>query len=126
MKKNFLMLSCIAAIVTATVVSKKTFESHADETNNLLMQNVEALSQENKEGAICPSSDYVPNRYIVVSNKTEECTCHVDGEISIGGKLFKGSWKKNKTYTIVIITKNCDGVAEGACCDQNQVGITIA
>lgn len=38
------MLPCIAAIAIATVVGKKTFESHANETSSLLMQNVEALS----------------------------------------------------------------------------------
>lgn len=40
-----MMLSCIAAVAIATVVGKKTFESHAYETSNLLMQNVEALSE---------------------------------------------------------------------------------
>ena len=38
------MLPCLAAIAIATVVGKKTFESHANETSSLLMQNVEALS----------------------------------------------------------------------------------
>lgn len=40
-----MMLSCIAAVAIATVVGKKTFESHAYETSNLLLQNVEALTQ---------------------------------------------------------------------------------
>jgi len=39
------MLLCIAAVATAAFVGKKTFESHAYETNNLLMQNVEALTK---------------------------------------------------------------------------------
>jgi len=40
-----MMLSCITAVAIAAFVGKKTFESHTYETNNLLMQNVEALSQ---------------------------------------------------------------------------------
>lgn len=47
-----MMLSCIAAVAIATVVGKKTFESHAYETSNLLMQNVEALSTPNDDGGI--------------------------------------------------------------------------
>ena len=38
------MLPCIAAVAIATYVGKKTFESHANETSSLLMQNIEALS----------------------------------------------------------------------------------
>ena len=38
------MLSCIAAVAIAAMVGKKTYESHVSETNNLLLQNVEALS----------------------------------------------------------------------------------
>lgn len=45
-----MMLSCIAAVAIATVVGKKTFESHAYETNDLLMQNVEALASETEGG----------------------------------------------------------------------------
>ena len=50
MKKKFMMLSCIAAVAIATVVGKKTYESHAYETNSLLMQNVEALTNNESEG----------------------------------------------------------------------------
>lgn len=39
------MLPCIAAVAIASVVGKKILESHANETSNLLMQNVEALTQ---------------------------------------------------------------------------------
>lgn len=55
-KKVLMMLPCIAAIAIATFIGKKTFESHAYETKNLLIQNVEALSQ---------SSDYVENTVLV-------------------------------------------------------------
>ena len=45
MKKKFFLLPCIAAVAIATVVGTKTFKSNADERNELLMANVEALSQ---------------------------------------------------------------------------------
>lgn len=38
-----MMLSCIAAVAIASFVGKKAFEPHAYETNDLLLQNVEAL-----------------------------------------------------------------------------------
>lgn len=43
-KKIFLMLPCIAAVAIATFVGKKTFESNEFETDELFLQNVEALS----------------------------------------------------------------------------------
>lgn len=43
-KKNLLMLPCIAAVAIATFVGKKTFESHAFGSNDLLIANVEALA----------------------------------------------------------------------------------
>ena len=45
-RTQIIMLPCIAAVAIATYVGKKTFESHANETSSLLMQNVEALSGE--------------------------------------------------------------------------------
>ena len=44
-KKVFLMLPCIVAVAIATIVAKKTLESDVFESNVLLSQNVEALSQ---------------------------------------------------------------------------------
>lgn len=60
MKKKFMMLSCIAAVAIATVVGKKTYESHAYETSSLLMQNVEALAEDDGEGADDYESDDAP------------------------------------------------------------------
>lgn len=58
MKKKSIMLSCIAAVAIVAIVGKKTFQSHAFATSNLLMQNVEALSQqeENKKAYTCYNS----------------------------------------------------------------------
>lgn len=46
------MLPCIAAVAIATVVGKKTFGSHVHESDTLLMQNVEALSQNGESKGI--------------------------------------------------------------------------
>ncbi len=43
------MLPCLAAVAIATIVGKKAFESRAYETNSLLMQNVEALTDNESE-----------------------------------------------------------------------------
>lgn len=39
-----LILGCIAVVAIATVVGTKAFKSNADESNELLMANVEALT----------------------------------------------------------------------------------
>lgn len=49
-KKVFMMLPCIAAVAIVTVIGKKTFESYAYKTNSLLMQNIEALTDNESEG----------------------------------------------------------------------------
>lgn len=54
MKKNSIALPCIAAIAIATFVGTKSLQTNADESNNLLMANVEAMS------AAEPGDTYVP------------------------------------------------------------------
>ena len=44
MNKKLFLLPCIAAVAIATVVGTKAFKSNADESNELLMANVEALT----------------------------------------------------------------------------------
>lgn len=123
MKKNFLMLSCIAAIVTATVVGKKTFESHADETNDLLMQNVEALAENAEE-------PYPEERTKCINeggmwNMASKCTasgferptCKVSGELSVWGITIKGSYEKGKKYAIPWARYECVD-SSGNCCKK--------
>ena len=43
-KKSLFILPCIAAVAIATFVGTKALKSNACENNNLLIQNVEALS----------------------------------------------------------------------------------
>lgn len=33
--------------------------------------------------------------------------------------------QKEKTYIVVISTKNCSGREQGACCNQKDVGTTV-
>lgn len=120
------MLPCIAAVAIATFVGAKSFKTSAYESNDLLMQNVEALSDGND--ARCPhnNANHVPNRFLYAHVKTEQGTSKVDGSITISdGNSYSGSYKKDNTYTVVITTKNCDGEQEGACCDQRKVGTTV-
>ena len=44
MKKKIFLLPCFAAVAIATFVGAKTFKSNAEESNDLLMANVEAMS----------------------------------------------------------------------------------
>ena len=123
-KKLVLALPCIAAVAFATFVGKKALEASAYEGNSLLMQNVEALSLDNNESIACPPN-HVPNHYITATTNTIQVTCTKNGEIKVGEHTVSGAWEKNKTYVVVIVTKNCDGTECGACCDQSQVGVTI-
>ena len=45
MKKKFLLLPCIAAVAIATFVGTTPFDSNVGGSNNLLLANVEALSE---------------------------------------------------------------------------------
>lgn len=69
MKKKFMMLSCIAAVALATVVGKKTYESHAYETNSLLMQNVEALADNDGEGDLNKKGCKTNTKIVIPTDK---------------------------------------------------------
>lgn len=123
-KKRLFMLPCIAAVVIAVVGGTKAFRSNAYETSSLLMQNVEALSM--GEETTCPNPYDVPDRYIVATTTTTTGTSNLKGQITVStGNTYSGDFEKGKTYTVVITTKNCDGVQTGACCPQKEVGTTV-
>lgn len=102
-KKVYLMLSCIAAVAIATFVGKKAFESHAYETNNLLIQNVEALSQ---------SAEYVDDivqvRYARAGYCWKRNTNFSDCSIDSHGescKFYTITWSKDHNmYRCMTIT----------------------
>lgn len=71
MKKK-MILSCLASVVIATVVCFKSFQTNAYDCDNLLLQNVEALTQNSGDvgGAI---KDYknALNQYSIKETKVE-------------------------------------------------------
>jgi len=62
MKKKIFLLPCIAAVAIATFVGAKSFKTNASESNELLLQNVEALSQNNKNKDDDGGFNYVLNK----------------------------------------------------------------
>lgn len=68
------MLSCIAAVTIATFVGKKTYEKNAFESNALLAQNVEALSQGDTGGGAseCEFGDPIYARIGTFYGKTNK------------------------------------------------------
>ncbi len=73
MKKKKIFLSCVAVAIT-TFVGNIVWESHVNVSNNLLMQNVEALSQ---------GDNYALIGYAPVRGK-DVCTLYVNGVITRG------------------------------------------
>lgn len=72
----------------------------------------------------CPDHNYVPNRAIAAVESTSTVTSNANGEITINGVLKIG-YGKNKSYPIVVETKNCSDPADGSCCDQREVGVKV-
>lgn len=68
MKKKIFLLPCIAAVAIATFVGAKSFKTSAYESNDLLMQNVEALTQSTNSGE-------VPNGKVLKVNPMHKKNC---------------------------------------------------
>ena len=73
MKKKNVIFSCVAVAAIAAFVGMKTLGLHADESNSLLKQNVEALSED--EYAIVGK---------VATPGLTECVVYVDGILRRG------------------------------------------
>ena len=146
MKKTFKCGIAAAVIVAAGFAAYKSYGAYGAQDNSLLMQNIEALAQSNESGSEpggdpsegesggptkCKDENYVPNHFLYASTKTLTGTSHIKGEISVTDSstnsttTYYGDFEKDKTYTIIITLKNCDGIQDGACCDQRKVGTTI-
>lgn len=96
-KKVFMMLPCIAAIAIAIVVGKKTYGLHAYETNSLLLENVEALSQnDDSEPAWW---DFFNNYYVEERIPINTTTCH-NGSVSYKGISFSVGSCTQYTYAV--------------------------
>lgn len=91
--------------------------------SSLGLRNIEALAR--VESTVCPDHNYVPDVCIHAKEIRTNVECSTNGEISIGGEKFKGSYKRGKTYEVLYEKKNCDQPAPGACCDQREVGIKL-
>lgn len=91
------MLPCIAAVAIAAYVGKKTFNQKAYETNNLLTENVEALSQ--NEGFEPEWWDYFNNYYVEERIPINTTTCH-NGSVSHKGVTFSVSSCTKYTYAV--------------------------
>ena len=119
-----MMLSCIAAVAIATVVGKKTYESHAYETSSLLMQNVEALAQEGtdepypaeREKCITEGGNW-NMASVCKQSGFESVVCKISGEVSFMGFSIKGSYEKGKKYSIPWARYECTESA-GNCCKK--------
>lgn len=99
MKKKTLMLSCVATIISVAIVGTKTCEPQVFVSNNLLTQNVEALSQDEEpypeERRKCIDSDGSWNMASVCDNSGfETATCKISGEISCSELPLKARMKK--------------------------------
>lgn len=122
MKKKTLMLSCVATIISVAVVGTKTCEPQVFMSNNLLTQNVEALSQDEEpypeERRKCIDSDGSWNMASVCDNSGfETATCKISGEISLFGVTIKGSYEKGSKYSIPWARYKCIE-SSGNCCKQ--------
>lgn len=118
-----MMLSCIAAVAIASFVGKKAFEPHAYETNNLLLQNLEALAEGEEEPYPEERRDCINKggnwnmASVCVASGFESSKCTVSGEITVCGVTVKGSFEKGKKYYIAWARYECKD-SKGNCCTK--------
>ena len=97
-----MLLSCVVAAAIVTFVGKNNFESNAHESNDLIMANIEALTQ---------SETY----FQVRERQTSTCTIHVGagGQIKLlGGTILKADASGNITFDGQVV---CVGSGEIYC-----------
>ena len=127
--KNILRATLLAAtLVVAGYGGMKAYDySYAKRVNSddaMLIANIEALTQD-EGGNTCPDPYDVPDHYIQCSSSTVTVTCTIEGTVTVCGKIFTGSYKKNKQYPFSVNTYNCDGIQEHACCKQSEVRVDV-
>lgn len=89
--------------------------------SDLTIENIEALTQYEGEWP----GQYVPNHFLYATIQSFVVVCDENGSLKIGSHIVSGDYKKGQNYPIIVEIKNCDGVQEGAFCDQSQVGVRI-
>lgn len=123
MKKQIIVLSCVAAVAIATFVGKKAYEPSLNESSNLLKQNVEALTQGNEEPypeerkACIEKGGNWNMASVCVASGFESSNCTVAGEITIFGVTVKGSYEKGKMYSLPWARYECKD-SKGNCCTK--------
>lgn len=122
MKKKLILLPCIAAVAIASFVGAKTFKSNATESNELLMTNVEALSQQEEpypeERTRCINESGIWNMASVCKQSGfEYTTCKKSGEVSLFGITVKGNYEKGKKYYVAWARYECTQ-SSGNCCKK--------
>lgn len=136
MKRSVKSGMLAAVVVAAGFAAYQSSGSYGAQDNSLLMQNVEALAQDNNgeptgepSGGLCSHKNphHTPDHYLTVKVETAQGTSHKKGEITIesDGKTYHGDFEKDQTYTVVMEIKNCDGIQTGSCCDQRKVGVKV-
>lgn len=118
MKKRIFLSVAIGVLVVRIYIN-----TSYTPISSLRLRNIEALAQ--VESTVCPDHNYVPDVCIHAEEIRTSVEYSTNGEISVGGEKFKGSYKRGKTYEVLYEKKNCDQPAQGACCDQRQVGIKL-
>lgn len=123
MKTKKFLLPCIAAVAIATFVGAKSFKTNASESNELLLANVEALSEPPEEPypqerAQCIAEGGNWNMASVCKDSGfETVTCKISGEVTLFGVTIKGSYEKNSKYNIPWARYECVQSA-GNCCKK--------
>ena len=109
MKKKIFLLPCIAAVAIATFVGAKSYKTSAYESNELLLANVEALSQTETEPEWW---DFFNNYYVEERIPINTTTCR-NGSVSYKGITFSvGSCTK---YTYAVYWHCYDGGKKDLC-----------
>lgn len=125
MKKKITLAAILAIAVICGVIGYCN-QPVKMQLNALALANVEALSHDEDNGQTkCPDYNYVPDHYIVATERVENVVCDKNGELQVGSNILRGSFEKGQIYIVVIEIKNCSGQAKGACCNQGDVGVKI-
>ena len=117
MKKKLFLLPCIAAVAIATFVGAKTFKSNAIESDDLLMANVEALSQEEGGSWFKVKSRTTSTcEYSIWAGGKSSIKLKITGKDVIELKPGLDGWAR---YTISNGEVNCSGLGDFLCQPRN-------
>ena len=118
MKKKIILMPCIVAVAFATFVGKNTFESHANETVDLLMQNLEALSNDEDDWSDCPRDKYIRNAKESWCEHTVQYDAGFGFYIKVKGEKIKlGAGAK---VGATIFVPDCPD-SPGNCCEKTHL-----